>query len=94
MHPVANLVSHSHISQQLFSNVVLIVNARVVDKETVGQVVDLVKAQSIIKKRSQNQMNVDVIRADLIDGAETHFGQQGHPCFNRVEFKRAYLPVS
>ena len=38
-------------------------------------------------------MDIDIICADLINGAKTHFGKQGNPGFYRVQLKGPDLAV-
>jgi len=38
-------------------------------------------------------MNINIIWADFVNGAKTHFGKQGNPCFYRVQLKLANLVI-
>lgn len=44
MFPAANVVSHLHIMVEFGGEILVVIQPRVVHKESVGQVIDLVKA--------------------------------------------------
>jgi hypothetical protein len=62
-------------------------------KEPIGKVVDLVKVRRIIKRLPQYQVDADVVLCYLIYGAKTHFGEQGHTRFYRMQGKWADLLI-